>query len=303
LKFFVEDAKIQKIFWQFEKLEGTTRKRTSALFEEGDLPKRLRTKMEQIDLSSDSSSMELSDYDDEKESVTSTMEEATTSTQIQSEPNVKIISVDIIKEAENPIIEREDITEVTEEVTSELPVVIDEEEVIEGNNEQSQLETTENAQQQRRPSDTNKIVISDSSEDEDDTSRNNNNTNNRRFSDGNYSTSYSFAEASNGGGGGRRFESHSASFDDDFRRYNHNRRRREHFNEEARRTYRNCNENMQRMFQQAQSARDQAFRNFRNSAGLIPDLLSTFQSHFRPLFQQHQQPPPPPRFNQHFQRF
>lgn len=266
LRFFMEESKIQKLVFEFEKLEPT-RKRTQPLIDDdiADYSKRLRTKMEQIDLT-DSSSMELSDSEEEQEvvvlgSVSSTMEEVPSTSFIDNEPRVKILSVDII----NPAVTEEIVTnsQNTEEV------------------QQMEDQPVDNAKKERKRSESNRIVISDSSDDEE----TDDNFTNRRFSDGNYNSSYSFANANN-----NRFDSR-ASFDDDFRHYNHHRRRREHFNEHARSTYRNCSDNMQRIFQQANSAREQAMRNFRDSANLLPELLTTFQSRFGPIFQQQ-----PPRF-------
>lgn len=275
LRFFLEESKIQKLIFEFEKLEPT-RKRPQALIDDNaDYSKRLRTKMEQIDLT-DSSSMELSDTEDEQEvvvleSVSSTMEEVPSTSCIDNEPRVKIISVDIIANA----------IPITEEIVTEQTVPENIEEV-QQDEEQSSVN---NVKKERKRSESNRIVISDSSDNEEEEEETDGSYPNRRFSDGNYNSSYSFANANN-----NRYDSR-ASFDDDFRHYNHHRRRREHFNEHARSTYRNCSDNMHRIFQQANSAREQAMRNFRDSANLLPDLLTTFQSRFGPIFQQTQQQP------------
>lgn len=269
----MEESKINKLIFEFDEIEST-RKRPSSLAADDDIAecsKRLRTKMEQIDLSSNSSTtMELSDYEDED-----VVQESVSSTSAENDPKVKIISVDIIKEADTEISNDARINENASE-----PINVDEIQDQPSNNANDESRQEKN----RRPSESNRIVISDSSDDEEDT----NNFNNRRYSDGGYA--YSFADVN-----GNRFESR-ASFDDDLRRH---RRRRETFNENARRTYRNCTENMERIFNHAESAREQAMRNFRTSANLIPNLLSTFQSHFRPLFQQQQQS----GFNQQYNRY
>lgn len=279
LRFFMEESKIQKLIFEFEKIEPT-RKRpqsssSSLLSIEGDnadYSKRLRTKMEQIDLT-DSSSMELSDLEDVQEgvvpeSISSTMKEVPLTTCMDNEPRVKIISVDVIKNADVKLLS------VTEEVVAGST-----EEVLQiEDDNQPQPSVVDNAKKERKRSDSNRIVISDSSDEESE-----DNFTNRRFSDGHYDSTYSFANANNDRAS---FDDSRASFDDDFRRYNHHRRRREHFNEHARSTYRNCSDNMQRIFHQANSVREEAMRNFRQSANLLPELLTTFQSRFGPVFQQ-----------------
>lgn len=287
LKFFIEESKIKKLVFEYERADGKRKRPSSILSDEfSDSSKKLRRRMEKIDLSSDSSIELSSDSEDEnlpekleQESVTSTVEEVPvmqSSASVDNEPNVKIISVDIIKEADNAS---------TNEV---IPEPAEGQAIVQEVDGQPEVTTSEKSKNERKNSDTNRIVISDSSDDEED----NANARNRRFSDGNYSSAYSFADVN-----GDRFESR-ASFDD-FRRYRY-RQRRNDFDENARRTYQNCSDNMRRVFHhannvraQAQAAGDQAMRNLRSSTNFLPDLLSTFQQHFRPLFQ--------PPFNQnHF---
>jgi hypothetical protein len=273
-----------------------------------DSSKRIRRRMEKIDLSSDSSIELSSESEDEQsqklqekleqESVTSTVEETSfvtsASVDIDNEPKVKIIRVDVIKPADNANPNEVKISEPANnntEISSESPESSNVEPIVEeveekSNDEQKVTTSGTSNKKDRRQSDSNRIVISDSSDDEESST---DNDRNRRFSDGNYTSAYSFADVN-----GERFESR-ASFDDDFRRYRY-RRRRDEFDENARRTYRNCSENMRRIFQQANIARaqaqavgDEAMRNLRSSTNFLPDLLSTFQSHFRPLFQA--QPP------------
>lgn len=247
--------------------------------------------MEKIDLSNDS---ELSSNSDDEQNeileqqsvVTSTVEgaQAQKSPSIDNEPKVKIISIDIIKKTE-PAINNEDKIELPQKIEAIKP---------ESNNsnltgkeiDDNNGKVSTSTESKSKTSDSNRIVISDSSDDE---GESNDNSRNRRFSDGYYSSAYSFADINR-----ERFESR-VSFDDDFRRYRY-RRRRDEFDENARQTYRNCPDNMRSVFQQAniaraqaQAASDHTMRNLRNSTNFLPDLLSTFQTHFRPLFQR--QPP------------
>lgn len=304
LKFFIDESKILKLIFEFEKVEPS-RKRTSSILtvdDFSDSSKRLRRKMERIDLSSDSSIDLSSESEDEKvENHKDEIEQEAEKVQtIGNAPKVRIISIDIIKPAErmnqnnseSSVSHVENVTESTINVIEDFPQPSSSNDSSTNINAEKINESVEDKKKQRKQSDSNRIVISDSSDNED----NNDNDQNRRFSDGNYSSAYSFADVN-----GERFESR-ASFDDDFRRYR-NRRRRDEFDENARRTYRNCSDNMRRMFQQAnvaraqaQAASDQAMRNLRSSTNFLPDLLSTFQSHFRPLFQTNSP------FNQNFNR-
>lgn len=293
LRFFMEESEILKISFQFSSQEQYSRKRPSSLVSDdvSECSKRLRRKLQKIDLSSDSSSMDLSS-DEEVEIISpeSVVQNNTVSTGNEDQmpstsqnnterklSNINIVRVEVIKAAEENIN--------NENVENEIQKVQENEETLNSNNnidENSSIADNSNStiaddnaninstSNQRRQADSNRIVISDSSDDEEEE-----NTRNRRHSDGNYASAYSFADSN-----GNRFESRT-SFDDDFGYY----RYRNRFNDQTRNAYRDHAANMNRAFRMAQSARINAVRNMRNTANSIfPQMLSTFQSHFRPLF-------------------
>lgn len=313
LKFFMEESPCQKIVFDFrpESELELTRKRTRSQQNEdaSECSKRIRKQLQEFDLSSDSSSMDTDDdFGDNLSSSTSTSKNSsvcditqtaqddqvpTSSTSIQEEPkpststadvskspNVNIISVETIRPAEVileiPDDNGNDVQIIDEASTPEVSVV--ETDAV----QQSNVEIAT-----KKKPEPNRIVITDSSDDEepDDTTNNNN----RRHSYGpNYSSTYSFTNV-NGNG----FESRS-SFSGGNHRHSHHRYRRNfheqqahqraRFEEQARNFQRCHAENMERVQENVRAAGAHAARAVRASASAIPDLVSTFRTHFQPLF-------------------
>jgi len=226
-------------------------------------------------------------------------------------PNVNIISVDIIvddagtsdKRNEVEIVE---VTQTREEESVQQSSQNGEVSTNVAEENTSASSTTEEPAQQEQPKkqvETNRILISDSSDDESEDNANNNNDR-RRYSDGPFASSYSFTNVDGnvfesrtycgGRNGGRHYHSQHR-FRNNFR---HSTPHGQNFEEHSRNFQRMHSENMERMQQQARMAReqaarareqaararDQAARAVRASAAAIPDLVSTFQAHFRPLF-------------------
>ena len=279
LKFFIEESACHKLILDFQPSElESSRKRTSSQIEDvTECSKKIRKQLEKIDLSSDESSI-----DDDNEiyssssSKNSSVSNITHEDAMQPEPNssssnVKIISVDIIKPADELILIHDENGNNFKNVQAEN---------VQEDSAKQEENVQKSSEQKKRP-ETNRILISDSSDDEaqDDTANNNR----RRFSDGPSSSSYSFA------GVGDTFDSR-ASFDNGrqqrFRRGRHQSRGRNSFQEAAREFQQVHAENMERFHENARAARDQAARAVRASASVIPDILSSFQAHFRrPMFQ------------------
>lgn len=260
LRFFLEDASVTKLIFDYGVAHEMSRKRHLADDECSESSKKIRKKLQEMELDSDSSF----DTDDQKEAetvvdVTSTNEEPVAST---SKSNVEIINVEIVKagNGSNTSNCQSDNTTV-ENQTTEVTVPAKE------------IATRTKKQYSEIP---NRIVISDSSDDEEQPR-----THNRRYSESNYSSRYSFAGTNNG---------HAwASFEDDTffnpsrSRFRDEFHQRQH--EHVTRIYQNARAN-------AEAIRQNALRNIRNSSNLFPQMLSTFQAHFRPLFRQ-------PNFNSH----
>lgn len=282
----MEESACQKLTFDFHPAElEMSRKRSLSQMNDdtSECSKKIRKQLQKIDLSSDSSSMDTDDDDDIYSSKNSSLNEneqdkdepqpSTSAEPVTSSSNVKIISVDIIKPAEEPIVIPDENGNDVDEVQ-----VIDAENVRE--NSAAQEENVQKSSEQKKQPETNRILISDSSDDEDQGDTTNNNR--RRFSDGPSSSSYSFA------GVGDTFDSR-ASFDNGrhrFRRGRHHHHRRHHsFQEAAREFQRTHEENMQRFQENARIVREQAARAARASATAIPDIISSFQAHFRrPMF-------------------
>lgn len=283
LRFFINESEVTKLIFDYSCYsQDMSRKRHLTDDECSESSRKIRKKLQEIDLDSDSS-MDTDEFNEKdiesqiipNQSIILTNEEQlvpSTSQACQNEQNVNILSVEVIRSADEVDGKESDSNKKDTENTVDDEVA----QIIEDSNTQSEVE------KKRKVSDSNKIVISDSESDEEDTRRN------RRHSDGQYSSSYSFAHAGNN----TRFEQRT-SFDDDFRRFHHHRTYNQY-----RPRYRDEHiENMNRMFQNAQTMRENvmrnadvirqnAIRNIRNSATILPHILSTFQAHFRPLFQQ-----------------
>jgi hypothetical protein len=252
--------------------------------------RKIRRKLQEIDLDSESS-MDTDEFDEKdiesqiipNQSVMVTNEEQlvpSTSQACQNEQNVKILSVEVIQTADEVDGKESDSTNKDTENTADDEVA----QIIEDSNDNAQSEV----EKKRKVSDSNKIVISDDSDSDDETRRN------RRHSDGHYSSSYSFAY----NGNNERFEQRN-SFDDDFRRFHHHRtynqyrpRYRDEHIENINRIYQNAQAMSENVMRNAETIRQNTMRNIRSSAAIFPQILSTFQAHFRPLFQQ-------PGFNSH----
>ncbi|KAL7031946.1 hypothetical protein ACKWTF_007176 [Chironomus riparius] len=283
LKFFLNESEVTKLIFDYKCYsQDSSRKRHLTDDESSESSRRIRRKLQEIDLDSESSmdTDELNEKDIESQiiptqSIILTTEEQpvpSTSQAIQNDQNVNVLSVEIIQSADEVDGKQSDVNNEKTEKTANEEIA----EIIEESNAQSEVP------KKRKISDSNKIVISDSSDDEEDTRRN------RRHSDGHYSSSYSFAYSGNGG----RFEQRS-SFDDNFRQFNHHRtynqyrpRYRDEQFENMNRIFQNAQAMRENVLRNADSLRQNTIRNIRNSATILPQILSSFQSHFRPLFQQ-----------------
>ncbi|CRK90993.1 CLUMA_CG004681, isoform A [Clunio marinus] len=237
-------------------------------------------------------------------------------------PNVNIISVDIIKplsedeninknENEIQIIDDESIKETSQSIdaSGEEVVTVQDENLTAKSNETLTIDLR-GSSDKKEQTETNRIVISDSSDDE---TESNNNEKDQRNPQGPSASasSYSFTNVNGEGfesqsfSGNSNGQHHSHSFRRHWRPNTHHRahsfneQRRHHFDEqrqqfsEQRRQFeeqmRNMNrtntENMERIQQHARMAREHAARAIRASTSAIPDLVSSFQAHFRrPLF-------------------
>lgn len=298
----MEESAVKKLVFDFHpatELELSRKRSCSQLNDDvSECSKKIRKQLQKIDLSSSSSSMDTDEDDDysgeastsydgsKTASVNNVAQESqedlqpSTSTAasrtFNKNPNVNIISVDIIKSIDEP-----ETIEIPDDNGNEVQV--DPEEVV---RVIPVVETVQNSSQQDEPSNkqptTNRIVISDSSEDEaqDDTN------NNRRHSDASYTSTYSFTNVNGAGcgnrssfGGGRYHHSHR------FRRHHNERPQRANsFQDQSREFQRIHAENMRRIHQHASHAREHAARAIRASTSAIPDLVSQFRAHFQPLF-------------------
>lgn len=309
LKFFMEESPCKKLFLDFSPtLRGTdvSRKRTSSEIEDGseECSKRIRKQMESIDLDSESDSSMDTNEDDiintSPSSISSTNSfadlnnvtlepQCEPSTSQKMEPNVHIISVDIIKQGEETEFVAGDNEKEVEVLEAEVPVNVSEKEEVtltQAQTSNAKILTT------KKSDSANRIVISDSSDDDETTGEP---TNNRRHSDGPFASTYSFTNV-NGNGyesrssfqGGRYHHSYRSFRDRQHDRNNNNDNGQETFNnfgEQMRNIQRTHSENMQRAQNHARAAREHAARAFRASTAAVPNLVSTFQAHFqRPMF-------------------
>lgn len=285
LKFFMEESPVQKLIFDFDSrgvLESSRKRTSSEIAEDESNSKRIRKQFQQIDLSSDSSAMETDDDDisvslsnsasgsksGSDSNIEQTVREETNAA--TNSPNVQVLNVEIIQQPDQSMLdEHTKPIEIVDDNGNEEQVVSDEVIVEEA------VTTDENVQgsspSEKRKAETNRIVISDSSDEE----APRDSENNRRFSDGPSATAYAFVN-------GEGFESRAG-------RHRHFRRgpRVHHyhsFHEQTREFERRHAENMDRFHEHARRARDHATRAVRASTSVIPDLISTFQSHFRPMF-------------------
>lgn len=219
-------------------------------------------------------------------------------------PNVQVLSVEIIKAVDEP-----ETIELTNDHESEVQAVVSNPvtDEIARSDEQHQQSTSEDSS--RKKPDTNRIVISDSSDEE----ATQEPINNRRHSDGPFSSAYSFTNVNGNGfesrssfsGGchsnsyrfrrgprGHHYHSFREQSSDFQRRQAENmdriRERTRQYSEQTREFQRRHAESMIRLQEGVQEsvrqARDHATRAVRASTSAIPAMISTFQSHFRPLF-------------------
>lgn len=283
LKFFMEESACHKLTFDFHPAEvESSRKRSSSQIADdvSEYSKKIRKQLQNIDLDTDSSSMDTDDDDDLNYSSATSKNSSnvsqddeiqpSTSEPVSSSSNVRIISVDIIKPAEQPIV-------IPDENGNEVEEVIEVENVREDSSKQE--EKVQKSCEQKKQTETNRILISDSSDDE--TQEGDTNNNSRRFSDGPSASAYSFA------GVGDTYDSRTSHESGRHHRFRRGRRHRgsHGFQEAAREFQRAHSENMERFHENARMAREQAARAVRASASAIPDILSTFQAHFRrPLF-------------------
>lgn len=315
LKFFMEESPCHKVTFDFRPATDLelSRKRTSSQMndEASECSKRIRKQLEHFDLSSDTSSMDTDDegdmsgeassnFNDSKASSVSDVAQKSrdepipsTSTGIYAKnPNVNIISVDIIPSIDVEAA-AEDVQVIEDEAAPEAPPIEDK------SVPEAAAPTEESNVQKSTPKkqETNRIVISDSSSEEETAD---NNANSRRHSDGpSYASAYSFTNADGNGydsrsswNNGRYQHSHR------FRRNTHHghhqrgasfeeecQNRARQWREQASSFQRNHAENMERIQRHARQAREHAANAVRASTSAIPDLVSTFQAHFRrPMF-------------------
>lgn len=287
LRFFLNESEVTKLIFDYRCYsQDISRKRHLTDDEGSESSRRIRRKLQEIDLDSDSS-MDTDEFNEKdiesqiipNQNIVVVNEEQpvpSTSQACQNDPNVNILSVEIIQSADEVDGKESDNNNKETETTADEEVA----QIIEESNALPETEV----EKKRKISESNKIVISDSSDEEEEETRRN-----RRHSDGHYSSSYSFAY----NGNSERFGDQRSSFDDDFRRFHHHRT----YNQYRPRYRDEHMENLHRMFQNAQTMRENVIRNadairqntirnIRNSATIFPQILSTFQAHFRPLFQQ-----------------
>lgn len=306
----MEESPCHKIVFDFSsptKEELLQRKRACSELNDNasECSKRIRKQLQDFDLSSGTSSMDTDDDDDcgdsfnssKNSSVSDVAQKAqdgpgpSTSTAVQddapSSPKVNIISVDIIP--------TDEVEEVADDNGNDVQIVAVEEVPCSSTMEEAAAQKALNVEKKKQP-ETNRIVISDSSSDEEDTTNNNNN---RRHSDGPFASAYSFTnvngdqfEARSSFSRGRHHHHQSHRFRRSSHNQSHANQRARQFEEQARDFQRSHEENMERVQEHvrmarehASRARDQAFRAVRASTSAIPDLVSTFQAHFRrPMF-------------------
>lgn len=308
----MEESACHKIVFDFNPTEmefESSRKRTSSQMndETSECSKKIRKQLQDIDLSSETSSMDTDDdefignvssSDTSKNSSVSDVAEAaaqedqpipSTSTAVTSSgPKVNIISIDIIK----PVEETEAI-EIPDEngndVNDEVDTIANETVPV---NSKKEEDSVQKSIPQKKQPETNRILISDSSDDDDETQNDTTNINSRRHSDGPSASSYSFTNV-NGNtfesrasyDGGRHHHSHRFRRGGGRHHGNHNNFGTRNFQDQAREFQRAHTENTERIHENARLARDHAARAVRASASAIPDLVSTFQAHFRrPMF-------------------
>lgn len=282
----MEESRCQKLIFDFRpatEMEMTRKRSSSQLNEDAsECSKKIRKQLQDFDLSSDTSSMDTDN--DEVESVATssvgdvTQDELAPSTSTDSQvnvaqsPNITIISVDVIQPAN--AVESPDDVQLIEEAAS-VPEVSTTEQVT--SQQSSQPSTSKKSTEK-----SNRIVIDDS--DDEDESANSN----RRHSAGPSASSYSFTNV-NGEGFESRSSFHGGRHHHHSRRFRCNSDRRNSrdrfFDEQSRNFQRSHAENMERIQEQVRLAREHAARAVRASTSAIPDLVSTFQDHFRrPLF-------------------
>lgn len=332
----MEESPCRKIIFDFasDSDQELSRKRSSSQIDEEswEVSKKIRKQLSKIDLSSDSSSMDTDSDDDlivssadssKNSSVLNVSQDPTmipsTSKQAfkeladsQNAPKVNIISVDIIKQADQvPAVETVDIgspdSVIFESETILIPdengndaQVVPDDQVI-AQEDKSQQETAvdqENVQNKAAEAktkrvETNRIVISDS---EDDAEANGNEQYHGRRT-GAYSSSYSFTGANgniHGGSCGFRTGRGESPPRHHRRGHHHGRHHRHSFHEGRNYAdWRNRHaENMARAQEQARMARENVRRAsesaanaVRASAAIIPDMMANFRAHFqRPMF-------------------
>lgn len=305
LKFFMEESACHKIVFDFNPSteEELSRKRSCSQMndETSECSKKIRRQMQEIDLSSDSSSMDTDDSDSDftpgaptsfENSKNSTFidvahenhDDMQTSTSADALKKINIISVDIIKPSDEqsekqtsntaPETSEDGVQIVPDAECSESSIV--KEAQVEKAGEQNEIQELgheEPSKEIKKKPESNRIVISDSSDDE----ANNNSNQNRRFSDeprrnGAYSSAYSFCNIN-----GNRYESR-ASYGH-YPRHNSSRFRRSNsdrsygrgnsyhngFQEHIQAFHRNNADNIEALNQSARLAHDQAARVVRAS--------------------------------------
>lgn len=313
LKFFLEESPCQKLIFDFNPATESelSRKRSCSVIgdEANESSKKIRKQLQQIDLSSDSSFMDTDDDDEDLSGEASSSLDTSNNSSVNNvsqqlldemipstsaaalrndmkSPNVKIISVDIIKPMEEEAAvetlgtadesqnapkesnqsEDQETIEIPDENGNEVQVIDDQE--VAANIEVST--TQENQSQKQSLPEKNRIVISDSSDDDE---PQDNTNNNRRNSEGPSCSAYSFAnvngnsfESRSSFRGGRHRHEHrfrrNVSFSDDNERRGQHHRGRHSFQDQLPRDYfRTIHaENMRQIHRNAEAARESAAR-------------------------------------------
>lgn len=325
----MEESPCHKVIFDFapDSDQEMSRKRTSSQIEEEtwEVSKRIRKQLQQIDLSSDSSTMDTDSDDDlidssKNSSVVNVAQDPamipSTSKQsfeelrgLENSPRVNIISVDVIKlpeevpAAETVVVDSPDSVIfdsetilIPDENGNDCQVVPDDQVIVQEESPQPgtaiEREHVQNkaAEAKTKRVETNRIVISDSEEDAEDTTNGNQHCRGRRSCA--YSSSYSFTGANGNAYGGRcGFETRGGSPPRHHRRGHHGRHGHRHSFHEGRnyQDWRNRHaENMARAQEQARMARENVRRASESAANAVrasTAFIPDMMANFRAHFQ------------------
>lgn len=316
----MEESPVQKLTFDFgpDSEQELSRKRScSELLEEvtSEYSKKIRKQLQNIDLSSDSSSMdtdneeEVGDFmsssdcvgsanssaNDVNEPVASTSKAAQES--LQKSQKVNIISVDIIKPAD--VTETIEIPDEADGIAPEEVIKIADDFVTAEDPRQDEISITvhhektetSSAPQEapKKKPETNRILISDSSDEEEEIPKTNDSRRHSNRTSRPSASAYSFAGATGDGETFFRAYAGDENFGRRRRRHHHHQRAysdaQDNYQQRARDFHTANAENMERIRTNVRMVRQHAADAVRASTSAIPDLLSSFQDHFRrPLF-------------------